>query len=299
MAQQVVVNADDLGVSRGATLGIIEAHHRGIVSSASLAVTTDSYDHAVEHAVRRCPALGIGLHFTLTSGRPISPPHQVPLLAGADGFFRWRFTSLWRALSGPSASALLAQVKIELDAQLAKLAADGIHPDHVNGERHVHLLPGIFDLVVSAARRHAIPFVRAGADAGFEVFRAPHLPGVLARGGMVKSWLLGALSRRGRRLLPPGVRTPDSVASYLYTGRLDLVSRALLTGTGAPGILEIMVHPGLPEASRGARLGNRELERYLVSPDRKRELDACLTTVHGAPRPTTFRQLASECPVAA
>ena len=48
MTGLMVVNADDLGVSRGATLGILRAHREGIVTSASLAVTTPFYEHALE-----------------------------------------------------------------------------------------------------------------------------------------------------------------------------------------------------------------------------------------------------------
>ena len=48
MAGVFVINADDLGVSRGATLGIIRAHLDGVVTSASLAPTGADYRHAVE-----------------------------------------------------------------------------------------------------------------------------------------------------------------------------------------------------------------------------------------------------------
>ena len=96
----LVVNADDLGVSRGANLGTVRAHREGIVTSASLAVTTPFYEHAVETCVRACPDLGIGLHFTLTSGRPVSPPERVPLLIDRAGFFCWRFLPLLARL-GP------------------------------------------------------------------------------------------------------------------------------------------------------------------------------------------------------
>src|SRR5205814_6884021 len=99
MSSALVVNADDLGVSKGATLGIIKAHREGIVTSASLAVTTPFYEHAVESCVKTCPDLGIGLHFTLTSGKPLSPPEDVPLLINKKGFFRWRFSPLFAAAS--------------------------------------------------------------------------------------------------------------------------------------------------------------------------------------------------------
>lgn len=296
MSSRVVVNADDLGVSRGATLGILEAHRNGIVTSASLAATTPFYQHAVDSCVRTCPGLGIGLHFTLTSGKPVSAPERVPLLIDEKGFFRWRFVALFRAVASRSGAKLLDQVALELEAQLDRLLADGIRPDHLDGERHVHLIPGIFELVVAAAERHRVPFVRAGRDIGTRFLRLAHLPRLALQGGFLKAWLLAILSRKNRRHLGQTVRTADHVASYLYTGRIDLLAPGLLSGPSEGGVIEIMVHPGIPEESRGINLGNRELERYLASKGRQRELDACLDARNrlGGLRLTNFTQLAAE-----
>jgi len=271
-----VVNADDLGVSRGATLGILRAHREGIVTSASLAVTTPFYRHAVESCVQTCPELGIGLHFTLTSGNPVAPAARVPLLVNLEGCFRWRFLSLLRAVRGARGKELRAQVETELEAQLGRLQADGIRPDHIDSERHIHLIPEVFELVVNAARRHGIHWVRSGRDLGQRMLRGVQVPALLLNGGIAKSWLLSRLSHLNRRSLGEGVRSADYVASYLYTGRTDLMTRGLAEQLPASAVVELMVHPGIPEESRGIQLGNRELERYLVSPDRARELDACL-----------------------
>src|ERR1700721_3834440 len=58
----LVVNADDLGLSRGINNGILEAHTEGIVTSASLmvsaAATQDAARAAADHA-----ELSLGLHF--------------------------------------------------------------------------------------------------------------------------------------------------------------------------------------------------------------------------------------------
>ena len=91
MAGVFVINADDLGVSRGATLGIIRAHLEGVVTSASLAPTGADYRHAVEVTRKNCPELGIGLHFTLSAGKSVSDPVDVPLLVDQQGNFRWEF----------------------------------------------------------------------------------------------------------------------------------------------------------------------------------------------------------------
>lgn len=299
MAGTIVVNADDLGVSRGATLGIVRAHQDGIVTSASLATTTPFYEHALESCVKVCPNLGIGLHFTLTSGRPVAPVSQVPLLIDGKGFFRWRFLSLLRATSLHMPHRLLDQIEIEFEAQIQRLISDGIHPDHINGERHVHLIPAIFDRVIVAAKRHGIPFVRLGRDIGRDHLRTGHLAELTLGGGFIKSWLLSFLTSLDRHQLGGGgLAYAENVASYLYTGRLDLLLAPLLKSPPPEGILEIMVHPGLPEESRNLGLGNPEVERYLASEDRRREMKACVAAraLVGGWRLTTFGQLARERP---
>ena len=295
MPGALVVNADDLGVARGATLGIVRAHREGIVTSASLAVTTPAYDHALETCVRVCPEIGLGLHFTLTSGRPVSPAAEVPLLVDRGGFFRWRFLPLLLATTRRRGSQpLVGQIAAELERQLDRLEADGIRPDHIDGERHVHLVPAVFDLVAAAAVRRGIRFVRLGRDIGWRHFSAAQLPAIAVSGGVVKSWLLSRLSARARGRLPAGLRYAEHLASYLYTGRLDQVLPALLAAGDPGGVTEIMVHPGVPEASAPPGLGNRELERYLASAGRQRELAACIAARRQIPggRLTTFRRLA-------
>ena len=295
----LVVNADDLGVSRGANLGIVRAHREGVVTSASLAVTTPFYEHAVESCVRACPDLGIGLHFTLTSGRPVSPPERVPLLIDRAGFFRWRFLPLLARLGPGSPAGLLDQIELELEAQLQKMIADGVQPDHIDGERHVHLLPGVFERVASSARHHRVPFVRVGRDLGIRFLRAGYTAGLVARGGFLKWWLIGTLSRRARNAALGELRSAERVASYLYSGRLDLLLRELFSTGALPGVTEVMVHPGIPEESRSLSLGNAEHERYVASEDRRREMHACIEARQwaGAWTLTNFRRLAREAPV--
>jgi predicted glycoside hydrolase/deacetylase ChbG (UPF0249 family) len=292
MPAWLVVNADDLGVSEGANAGILRAHREGIVTSASLAVTTPHYEHALHTCVRACPELGVGLHFTLTSGTSVSKPSDVPTLVGADGMFRLRFTNL--LATAAREPQLLREIELELEAQLARLADDGIAPDHIDGERHVHLIPGIFEIVVAAAQRHGIRFVRVGSDLGARYFRFAQTLPVMRSGGFIKAGLLTSLSNRAREKMPARVSSPDHVASYVHTGRIDLVLPELLRGAVITGITEVMVHPGIPEANRHLALGNRELEAYLMSEDRRAEMNACikLRGATGAWELTNYRTLA-------
>lgn len=291
----LVVNADDFGITRGSTDGIVRAHLEGIVTSASLATAYENYQYALDLYHRRCPRLGLGLHFTLTSGRPVLPPHTVPLLVDTRGYFRWRFGSLYAATHGPRRTELLAQIAEELDAQIQRLSSDGVLPDHIDGERHIHQIPAIFPIVAAAARRHGIGYVRAGRDGGVSQLTLRRLPAVVGTGGALKSALLGALTRRNLRHLGGGVRTPDTLMSYMFTGQTQDILESLLQSPPLPGITELMVHPGLPALSRGSALGNPELERYLLSRDRQRELNSCISAKRqtGAWTLTTFGALAS------
>jgi predicted glycoside hydrolase/deacetylase ChbG (UPF0249 family) len=62
----LIVNADDFGASEGINRGIVEAHSRGIVTSASMMVNGAAAEHAAALA-RGHPRLGIGLHWDLDS----------------------------------------------------------------------------------------------------------------------------------------------------------------------------------------------------------------------------------------
>ena len=291
----LVVNADDMGVSRGATLGIVKAHVEGIVTSASLAVTTPYYEHAVETCQRDCPKLGLGLHFTLSAGRPVSPAGDVPLLTDDRGYFSWRFMPLMGAMWRAKRSDLRQQIELELEAQLERATRDGVSLDHIDSERHVHLIPGIFELVVAAARRRNIPFVRWGRDAGWRYVMPGHLGALIANGGFIKTALLAGLSWQNRRRCPD-FSSSEYVASYLYTGRLDLLLTRLIARPPSDGVTEIMVHPGIPDESRGVEFGNRELERYLLDADRSRELEACINARRLIDRASlsSYTQLARE-----
>jgi chitin disaccharide deacetylase len=60
----LIVNADDFGQSPGVNAGVVEAHERGIVTSASMMVCWPAAADAADYAHAR-PSLSIGLHLDL------------------------------------------------------------------------------------------------------------------------------------------------------------------------------------------------------------------------------------------
>jgi predicted glycoside hydrolase/deacetylase ChbG (UPF0249 family) len=68
----LIVNGDDFGASSGINRGIVEAHERGILTSASLMVNMPCAEEAASRA-RVLPELSVGLHaaFTAEDGEPL------------------------------------------------------------------------------------------------------------------------------------------------------------------------------------------------------------------------------------
>jgi predicted glycoside hydrolase/deacetylase ChbG (UPF0249 family) len=118
----LVVNADDLGYDPEIDRGILEAHARGIVTSATAMVETPFAAAALRAAP---PSLGIGLHAVLDPG-----------------------------LGSAAAEAALR-------GQLARFAAlRGAPPTHLDSHKHAHARPEILAAFARVALREGLP-VRA------------------------------------------------------------------------------------------------------------------------------------------
>ena len=276
----LVVNADDFGMSTSATRGIARGHLDGIITSASLVATTDAYEEAVRTLKEECPLLGVGLHFTLTEGVPVSGRANVPDLSDEAGDFKWTFSSLFFAMNTARRAVLLEQIEIELRAQLDRLEKDGISIDHINSERHVHMIPEIYKIVVDVAAERGIPFVRSIKDVGWRYLNATCLDSMVRRGSLVKWALLTRFARINARCTVPGVKNPDQYASVLYTGEMGEILDRVIEDPPT-GVTEVAVHPGIPGLGQSEHIKNPKLRRYLSSPSRRRELEACLISLEG------------------
>src|SRR4051812_17447193 len=159
-ARELVVNGDDFGLTAGVNAGIMDAHRRGILTSASLFANGPETDRAIIIALRT-PTLGVGCHLTLVDGVPILPSSRVPTLA-PDG----RFRPTWRAFIGAALAGRidLREVERELEAQVDRLRSAGVALTHLDGHKHVHVYPPVFEIVAELARAAGIPRVRVPCE---------------------------------------------------------------------------------------------------------------------------------------
>jgi len=254
----LVVNADDFGISRGVNRGIVEAHRAGLVTSASLMANLPSAEDALTRAAV-CPDLSLGLHLTLTAGRPLSPPEQVPTLVDEAG----RFLVLGQLLTRLSTGKVRpSEVARELSAQVDWAIRRGVHPTHLDSHHHVHVHPLVAPIVIRLAREHRIGWVRGPAEGAPTPRLVALRPKDAARTAAISTF--GALLRW--QLRRAGLCTADhfrGIGLGMGFGERDLlgVLRAL-----PDGLTELMTHPGYPD---------EELARLTVFAEgRDRELAA-------------------------
>lgn len=153
MEKYVILNADDFGFSPSVNRGIIEAYRSGIVSSTTMMTNMPGFEDAVELAKRE-PELGVGvgLHFNLTFGAPLSPPERIPSLVKEDRQF-WRIRAdwvHWRA----------EDVAEELEAQWQRFIAAGLRPTHLDSHHHIQQVEAVYAPMVALAKREGIPMRR-------------------------------------------------------------------------------------------------------------------------------------------
>ena len=82
---KLIVNADDFGISKAVTLGILEAHKNGIVKSTTLMCNMEDAEYAANLS-KNYNDLGVGIHFVLTVGKPLSK--DVQSLVDENGNFK-------------------------------------------------------------------------------------------------------------------------------------------------------------------------------------------------------------------
>jgi len=195
LIRRLIVNADDFGVTRGVSDGILAAHRHGIVTSTTALVTSRIEPEHVARA--RDSALGIGLHVNLTLGRPLTSGASLVDESG-------RFV---RDARRAAARAEVAHVEAEVDAQVERfLNFVKRVPTHLDTHHHVGLLPPVREVVLAVARRLGVPVrsqdATARARARSAGLRTPdHFFG---ESGPAAYWT-SARTLSHLRTLPPGV----------------------------------------------------------------------------------------------
>ncbi len=237
--KELIINADDFGLSGGANRAIIKAYREGILTSASLMVGGAAFEQAVSLA-RENPGLQVGLHLTLVQGRSALPPGEIPRLVDGKG----SFTSdpVRAGMRYFFEKSLKNELYREIEGQICRFRQTGISLSHIDGHLNIHMHPVVFDILLELMPKYGITSFRLTRE---------NLPSNLsidrrrAVGKMLDAFIFSSLARRCRpRLVKLGIFYTAEVKGLLNSGRMtEGYLLQALDGLTA-GTTEIYFHPG-------------------------------------------------------
>lgn len=143
----LIINADDFGYSPGINLGIVASHENGMLTSTTMMANMPGFEHGVELA-KQHPNLGIGVHLTLTCGKP--------LLSGGTTLME---NNEFRKISfyEKEFSIDTEELYKEWEAQIKKIIAAGIQPTHLDSHHHVNRISPMKEVFVELAQKYKLP----------------------------------------------------------------------------------------------------------------------------------------------
>lgn len=237
--KELIINADDFGLSRGANLGIIKAWEEGILTSTSLMVGGVAFNEAVSLA-KEHPALQVGLHLTLVQGRSMLGAQGFPSLAEPTGDFgndpvvagmRYFFLK-----------PLRKKLHREIEAQIEKFLETGLDLSHVDGHLNIHMHPVVFDILCELMPKYGIKSFRLSREnlsANLAVDRERVL------GKCADAFIFASLAKRCRGHLDRlGIRYAGEVKGLLNSGRMTESYLLQSLDSVGEGVTEIYFHPG-------------------------------------------------------
>ncbi|MEZ9423156.1 carbohydrate deacetylase [Vibrio lentus] len=207
---KLILNADDFGLTESVNHGIVDCFKSGLVKSTTIMMNQPGTQHAIE-LYHQGLVSEVGLHFTVTAGKPLTSPELVPSLVDEHGHFFSNVTLFDKSDVNED------EVMLELNAQYQAAINAGLTINHIDS----HHFGGVFKPLKAA-------FTRTVNQIGLPVRRIDNI-------------LSGQDSLR--------VPTPDAFDMRFFDEGVSfnaLQDLLLSYQTVMPkGVVELMCHPSL------------------------------------------------------
>ena len=196
----VIVNADDLGISLEVNKAVFGLMEQGRVTSATLLANGPYVEEACSQ-VPRFPKYSFGAHLNVTEFMPLSNPDALEPLQNSDGVFdqsRVRHVSI--------DSSLAEGIFQEFCAQIERLQSLGVSVSHLDSHNYVSTIPRMLPILRKVQRRFGISKAR--------ITRNIYSDGLLSKLGLTPHEL-GANPELGDRDVSKSVRLKKWAYNFL------------------------------------------------------------------------------------
>jgi predicted glycoside hydrolase/deacetylase ChbG (UPF0249 family) len=237
MKKGIFVVADDFGLHESVNDGIVFALKSALIEGVSFMPTGEAVAHAIEK-LRYIKDPNVGIHFVLVDEK----------LLALKNFYKNHkifFIKYILGLIPPK------DIEKEFRAQLERCTKEGIKISFINSHQHLHLLPGIMDIVIKLAKENNIAYIRT-------VTEPFSLKGGLFR--YLESIFLSMFSRLARNKIKKNdLETNDIFVGFLHAGNLskeDIDFAKDFYKKHPDAVIELGCHPGFETDELRAKYKN-------------------------------------------
>ncbi|HZV82720.1 MAG TPA: hopanoid biosynthesis-associated protein HpnK [Geobacteraceae bacterium] len=237
--KQLIINADDFGLSAGVNRAVIKGWREGILTSASLMVGAPAFADAVDLA-RENPGLQVGLHLTLVQGRSVVAHNGFPCLTEREGKFPG--DPVMAGMRMFFLKPLHRQIQAEVEGQITRFLGTGLPLSHIDGHLNIHMHPTVFAILCKLMPKYGIDTFRLSRER-----LGPELRISSGRllGKVVDAVIFGLLAGRCQpELQMRRIGFAREVKGLLNSGRMTEEYLLAALDLLQDGMTEIYFHPG-------------------------------------------------------
>lgn len=154
--KRLIVNADDLGMSREVNSQIEECIRRGCITSSSLMANAPDFDDGVRIA-KQYPQISVGVHLNIIEFAPLTNTDVFRNYGLVDQKGLFIDGAIFCV---PINDELRQAIFEEWDAQISRIETAGLKPTHCDSHQHTHTIKDLQEPLCQVLSRHHIQRIR-------------------------------------------------------------------------------------------------------------------------------------------
>lgn len=242
--KQLIINADDFGMSESINLAVLDAYKNGILTSASLMSNGPAFEHGVS-LLKEMQGIGLAVHLNIIEFSTLQKNiKQDSLLYNSAGCYNNGFVML---LLKSFNDDFLKEVEADFRLQIEKVLAY-TPVDHIDSHVHVHAIPNIFKIVCKLAKEYGIKNIRTQFEYPYFVPEITKYFSLKYPVNLIKLMLLNTFTLINRQVLDKDYfSTNENIIGVNYTGYMDkaTISSAL---KNVREKTEVVIHPCIDDS---------------------------------------------------
>lgn len=153
---KIIITADDYGMCDIVDKAIDAGVENGVITTTNVMVNMETLSNAADLRIRY-PNLSVGVHWNVTTGKPVSAPNTIPTLVDENGIF-WPISTFKRRYS----KGLIdhRDLEKELEAQYILFEQTCGHADYWNTHENSALHTKAFKIFEKVAKNYNITATR-------------------------------------------------------------------------------------------------------------------------------------------